>query len=73
MDLVGLPHDMLTVILGFVEIYDLSSVARVCKRWNNITLMPTVRDGMLGETKNSAIRGDTGGYVCCISIYVMLF
>lgn len=62
------PVDMIFVILGFVEVYDISSVARVCRQWRKISLIPSVRDAMMFETKKSILRGDSGGYSSLIRL-----
>jgi hypothetical protein len=57
-----LPPDMLGVILGFCEIYDLPNVARVCNNWRRVTMIPWVVDSMMQETAQASKSSSGLGY-----------
>lgn len=58
--LLSVPADMLGVILGFLEIYELRTVASVCSLWRRVTMMPWVGDLMLLQSIQAA-GGGLGG------------
>lgn len=52
-----LPADAVASIMAAAEIYDLSSMARVCRLWSTVSQLPWVMDGMMAVTRHSAFAG----------------
>lgn len=63
-----LPLDMLALVLGLIEISDLSASTRVCKKWRNITSIPWVLESIMETTKNAT----GGGFVFSQQLRIFL-